>query len=115
MKKAHERRLVMKNIFRTSALALSLVAGAALIAAPASVAEAKSIQRDGYFGGTWNAIGPKNNRYVKRHHRNYGYNRGYYNRGYYGPRYGYSRYRGYGYGPYAYGYDRGPGFSITIR
>jgi len=106
----------MKNILRNGALALSLVAGAALIAASASVVEAKSIQRDGYFGGTWAPIGPKDNRYVKRHHRNHGY----YARGYrdrYGPRYSYDvpRYR-YGYrAPYDYGYDRGPGFSITIR
>lgn len=102
----------MKNIIRNGALALSLVASAALIAAPASV-QAKSIQRDGYFGGTWAPIGPKDNRYVKRHR-----NHGYYARGYrdrYGPRYSYDapRYR-YGYrAPYYY--DRGPGFSITIR
>jgi hypothetical protein len=103
----------MKNILRNGALALSLIAGAALIAAPATTAEAKSIQRDGYFGGTWSPIGPKNNRHVKRYHRNHGY----YARGYYGPRYGYygPRYR-YGYygRPYGY-YDSGPGFSITIR
>jgi hypothetical protein len=100
----------MKNMIRHGALALSLLAGGALIAAP-TVAEAKSIQRDGYFGGTYEPIGPRNNRHVKRHHRNHGY----YNRGYYGPRYSYygPRYR-YGYrAPYYY--DRGPGFSITIR
>jgi len=100
----------MKNIIRNGALALSLVAGAALIAAPASVAEAKSIQRDGYFGGTYEPIGPRNNRHVQRYHRNHGY----YDRG---PRFGYYS-PGYRYGyygrPYGY-YDRGPGFSITIR
>ena len=102
----------MKNMIRHSALALSLLAGAALIAAPASVAEAKSIQRDGYFGGTWSPIGPRNNRYVKRDRRNYGYNRSYN-----GPRYSYygNRYRYGSRAPYGYGYDRGPGFSITIR
>jgi hypothetical protein len=113
MEQANERRLLMKkNMIRHSALALSLLAGAALIAAPASMAEAKSIQRDGYFGGSYEPIGPRNNRHVKRHYRNYGYNRSYY-----GPRYSYygNRYR-YGYrAPYGYGYDRGPGFSITIR
>ena len=104
----------MKNMIRHSALALSLLAGGALIAAPATVAEAKSIQRDGYFGGTYEPIGPRNNRYVKRHHRSHGYyGRRYNDRGYYGPRYSY-------YGPsYRYGrpyyYDRSPGFSITIR
>jgi hypothetical protein len=105
----------MKNIMRNGALALSLIAGAALIAAP-SVAEAKSIQREGYFGGTWGPIGPKNNRYVKRHNRGY-YGHGYYGRGYYAPRYSYyqsRRYGNYGYGR-PYYYDRGPGFSITIR
>jgi hypothetical protein len=105
----------MKNLIRNGALALSLLAGGALIAAPMA-AEAKSIQRDGYFGGTYEPIGPRNNRYVKRHHRNYGhYDRRYYDRGYYGPRYSQygPRYR-YGYrAPYYY--DRSPGFSITIR
>lgn len=101
----------MNKFMRNGALALSLAAGAALIAAPASVAEAKSIQRDGYFGGTWSPIGPKDNRHVKRHHRSHGY--------YYGPPRGYAHYgprRGY-YGRYRapYYYDRGPGFSITIR
>jgi hypothetical protein len=109
----------MKNIIRNGALALSLVAGAALIAAPATTVEAKSIQRDGYFGGTWGPIGPRDNRYVKRYHRNHGnYARGYYapRYGYYGPgRYAYSGPR-YGYydGPYGY-YDRRPGFSFSIR
>ena len=82
----------MKNAMRNGALALGLIAGAALIATPP--AEAKSIQRDGYFGGTWAPIGPKNNRYVKRYNRRYGPSyysyygprRGYYD-DYYGPRY----------------------------
>lgn len=95
------------NMMRFGALALSLFVGAAMVVAPASTASAKSIQRDGYFGGTWSPIGPRNNRYTKRYHRNH-YSRGYYGPryGYYGPRYGY-------YGPRYY--DRGPGFSITIR
>lgn len=102
----------MKNMIRNGALALSVIAGTALIAAPASVATAKSIQQDGYFGGTWSAIGPKHNRHVQRHERrNFGV------RAYYGPRYGYGpRYDYYGprYGA-PYYYDRGSGFSITIR
>jgi len=99
----------MKNIMRNGALALSFMAGAAIIAAPASVAEAKSIQREGYFGGTWGPIGPQSNRYVKRH------NRGYYGRSYYAPRYSYYQSRRYGYYGQPYYYDRGPGFSITVR
>jgi hypothetical protein len=96
----------MKNIMRNGALALSLMAGAALIAVP-TVSEAKSIQRDGYFGGTWGPIGQQSNSYVKRHYR------GYYGRGHYAPRYYQSR--RYGYYGQPYYYDRGPGFSITIR
>jgi hypothetical protein len=96
----------MKNAIRNGALALGLAAGAALLAAPS--ADARSIQRDGYFGGTWSPIGPKHNRYVKRHHRRHGpafyaYTapRGYY----YGPGY-------YGYGPRYYRPRIGFGFSI---
>jgi hypothetical protein len=33
-----------------------------------------SIQRDGYFGGTWSPIGPRHNRYVQRYHRRHGPN-----------------------------------------
>jgi hypothetical protein len=101
-KKANERRLIRKrHAIRCGALALSLIAGAALLAAPASTAMAKSIQEDGYFGGTWAPIGPSNNRHVRRFYRHYP---GDY--AYYAP-------RGYDYGaPYYYGY--GPGFSISI-
>ena len=61
----------MKNVIRNGALALGLIAGVALVAAPP--ASAGSIQRDGYFGGTWKPIGPRHNRYVQRHNRrNYG-------------------------------------------
>lgn len=98
-----------KNTIRFGALALSLFAGAALVAAPATTATAKSIQKDGYFGGTWGVIGPRDNRHVKRYHRNHDF----YARGYYGPRYGYYGPR-YGYYSPRYGYY-GPGFSITIR
>ena len=94
----------MKNIIRHGALALSVIAGAALVAVPATTAMAKSIQQDGYFGGTWSPIGPRNNRHVRNYYRHHGYYRDY---AYYGPRYGY-----YG-APYYYG--RGPGFSIIIR
>lgn len=102
-----------KNIIRNGALALSLLAGGALIAAPLSVAEAKSIQRDGYFGGTYAPIGPRDNRHVKRYHRNHSYS---YRDRYYGPRYSYYG-PSYRYGRYGapYYYDRDPGFSITIR
>jgi hypothetical protein len=95
------------NIIRNSALALSLMAGAALLAATLGTAEAKSIQRDGYFGGTYAPIGPKNDRYVQRHRGSRHYDRRYYDRGYYGPRYTYRA--PYRYGRYApYYYDRGP-------
>jgi len=97
----------MKKTIRNGALALSMIAGAALVAVPATSAMADTIQKDGYFGGTWSPIGPRNNRHVQNYYRHYGY---------YGPR---GRYADYGprdgyYGaPYYYG--RGPGFSITIR
>ena len=102
----------MKNIVRYGALALSLVGGAALMAAPVATAKADSVQRDGYFGGTWQPIGPRDNRHVKRYDRRHGYYRGYY-----GPRYGYygpPRYR-YGYYDAPYYYDPGPSFGIYIR
>jgi hypothetical protein len=115
MEKA-KRRLVMKNAIRNGALVFSLLAGAALISAPATTATAKSIQQDGYFGGTWSPIGPKDNRHVRRYDRRHGYygpRRGYY----YGPRRGYAYYgprRDYYYGS-PYGYDYGPGFGFSIR
>jgi hypothetical protein len=101
----------MKNIIRNGALALTLAAGAALVAAPTTTVQAKSFQEDGYFGGTWNPIGPRNNRYVKRYHRHYGY----YDHGYYAPRYGYysPRYR-YGYYGRPYGYFGGPSVGLSI-
>jgi len=106
----------MKNAMRNGALVLSLLAGAALVSAPAT-AEAKSIQQDGYFGGTWSPIGPRDNRYVKRYHKRYGhYDRGYrYDRDYYGPRVGFYYGPRYGYYGSPYYYDRGPGFSFSIR
>ena len=60
----------MKNAIRNGALALGLIAGAALVAPPP--ADARSIQRDGYFGGTWGPIGPRHNHYVERYHRRHG-------------------------------------------
>lgn len=96
----------MNKTMKHGALALGLIAGALLVTAPA--ATAKSIQRDGYFGGTWSPIGPKNNRHVKRYHRNYG--------GYYGPRrYSYYGPRAYYGDPYYYDYGPGVGFSFRIR
>jgi hypothetical protein len=97
----------MKNIIRNGALALTVVAGAALVAAPTAMAD--SIQRDGYFGGTWNPIGPRNNRHVQRYFRHYGYYGPYDRYAYYGPPYRY-----YG-APYYYGPGPGVGFSVTIR
>jgi hypothetical protein len=97
-------------IITQGALALSLLAGAAFIAAPAS---ANSIHDNGHFGGTWNRIGPShhNDGYARNFYR--GYDRGYY-RGYYGPRpyasYGPSYYD-YGYGP---GFIGGPGVGFSI-
>jgi hypothetical protein len=91
----------MKNIITQGALALSLLAGAALVSGSAL---ADSIHRHGHFGGTWARIGPSHHydRYAWRY------------RGYYGPRpYAYyaPRYYGYGYGP---GYYRGPGVGFSI-
>jgi len=91
------------KIIKQGALALSLLAGAALVSAPAL---ADSIHDRGHFGGTWSRIGPSH------HHGRYawrGYDRGYATHGYayreyYGPRpYAY-------YGPTYYDYDYGPGF-----
>ena len=97
----------MDKIIKQGALALSLLAGAALIAAPAS---ANSIHDNGRFGGTWNRIGPSHHhdRWAYRdYNRGYvsrGYSRGYAYRGYYGP----GPYASYGPSYYDYGY--GPGF-----
>jgi hypothetical protein len=96
--------MMKKKIIKQGALALSLLAGAALVSGPAL---ANSIHKHGRFGGTWSRIGPSHHydRYVWR-----GY-RGYYAPGpyaYYGP-----RYHGYGYGP-GYYYGPGVGFSIGI-
>lgn len=109
----------MKYFIRYGALALSLIAGAALIAPPA---EAGSVQRDGYFGGSWRPIGPRHNRYVQRYNRRsydpsvyaYAGRRDYYGPGYYGPRGYYSSdyYDGPGY--YGYGYGRRGGISVGI-
>ena len=100
----------MKTVLRYGALALAVVAGAALIAPPA---EAGSLQRDGYFGGSWRPIGPRHNRYVERYNRrNYGPDvyayagpGDYYGPDYYGPRGYYSS--DYYYGPGYYGYSYG--------
>jgi len=86
----------MRNAFRNGALACGLIAGAMLISAPP--AEARSFQRDGYFGGTWSPIGPRDNRYVHRYYRRYG------------PSYYAYAAPGYFYGP-SY-YDYGPGISF---
>ena len=108
----------MNNAIRNGALALGLIAGVALVAAPP--ASAGSIQRDGYFGGSWKPIGPRHNRYVQRYsRRNYGPDvyaysgpRTYYGPGYYGPRGYYSS--DYYYGPSYYGYGRRGGVGIGI-
>jgi hypothetical protein len=91
----------MRQAFRVTALALGLMAGATLISSPP--AEARSVQRDGYFGGSWAPIGPRHNRYVQRHYRRYGPD--YY--GNYGPGYGPDYY----YGP---SYYFGPGIGIGL-
>jgi hypothetical protein len=93
----------MRKMICRGALALSFVAAVALAAA--QPAEARSIQRDGYFGGTWSPIGPKHNRHVKRFNRRYGPGAF----AYYGPR----RYYGPGYYYYGPRY-RGPGVSVGI-
>ncbi len=93
----------MIKTLSTVILAAGLAAGVALAAAPS--AEARSIQRDGYFGGTWSPIGPRNNQYVRRYHRRHG--PAYYNYAYAGPGYA----PGYLYGP---GYYYGPGLSLGL-
>ena len=45
----------MKKIIKQGALALSLLAGAALVSGPAL---ANSIHDHGHFGGTWSRMGP---------------------------------------------------------
>ena len=100
----------MRHILRNGAVALGLIAGAALLAVPTSSANA--IQQDGYFGGTWAPIGPRDNRHVRRYQRQHGYypDRYVYGPRYYGPGYYYPR-RSYGY----YGPRRGLGFGFTYR
>lgn len=93
----------MRRLLRNGALALTLAAGAALVSAPASA----TIQRDGYFGGSWGPIGSQNNRHVQRFHRKHSYyprRQTYYgpssyygSRNYYGPGY-YAPYGGIGFG-----------------
>jgi hypothetical protein len=92
----------MKPALRNGAVAFGLIAAVGLTSAPP--AEARSIERHGYFGGSWAPIGPSNNRYVRRHYR---YGPGYYA---YAPRY-YAP--DYYYGPgYYYGPRFGLGFSF---
>jgi hypothetical protein len=55
MQKANERRLSMRTTLRNGAFALALIGGAVLASAPGS---ANSIHDEGYFGGSWNSIGP---------------------------------------------------------
>ena len=100
----------MRHALRNGALVLALAAGAALVSAPAS---ADSIQRQGYFGGTWEPIGPQNNRHVRRFYRKYGYYPP-------PPRYTYYEPPGYYYGPSYYGPGYygprgGVGFGVFIR
>ncbi|MGH6735295.1 MAG: hypothetical protein ACRECX_04350 [Methyloceanibacter sp.] len=104
----------MRHGIRYGALALGLVAGAALMAPPAM---ANSVHKEGYFGGSWDRIGPHSRYYDRRHAGRVGplYSKRYYRgpgysapRGYayYGPRHGY-----YG-APYYY--DRGPSVSFGV-
>ena len=69
------------NKVKQGALALSLLAGAALVSAPAF---ANSIHDNGHFGGSWSRNGPSHHhdRYSRNFYR--GYDRGYYRR-YSGP------------------------------
>ena len=102
----------MNKTIRQGTLALVLIGGIALLAAPAS---ANSIHNNGHFGGSWSRIGPGG---PERHHR---YARRYYDRGYtrgyaygYGPRAYYGAPYGY-YGDYAPGIGVwGPGFGVGI-
>ena len=113
----------MKNAFRKTALVLGVMAGAALMIAPVTTpAMANSVHKEGQFGGSWSRIEPSSGYYQHRRHAGrvgplYG-DRTYRGRAHYAPR-GYATY-GYGYGPRGYYgapyyYDRGPGFSITVR
>jgi len=96
----------MNSTWRNGVLALAFLAGAALLASEAS---AGTLQRYGYFGGSWAPIGPRDNRYVRRFYRHYG--PGFYAHGtpVYGPRYGYYAPRDY-YGPPSVGIGVGIGF-----
>ena len=103
----------MINKLSTVILAAGLAAGLALSAAPS--AEARSIQRDGYFGGTWSPIGPRNNQYVRRYHRRHGPTYYAYGPEYYA--YGSRFYARPGYAPgylYGPGYYYGPGLSLGL-
>ena len=98
------------NKVKQGALALSLLAGAALVSAPAF---ANSIHDNGHFGGSWSRIGPSHHHDRYSHNFYRGYDRGYYRR-YSGPgpyaAYGPSYYD-YGYGP---GFIGGPGIGFSI-
>ena len=104
----------MTNTFGKVALVFGLVGAIGLVTAPAG-ANAKSIQRDGYFGGTWSPIGPRDNRHVRRHYKKWApRGRAFYGPrygSYYGPRYGYPRYY-YGPGYYPRG---GVSFGFSVR
>jgi hypothetical protein len=95
----------MNQTVRRGTVALALIGGVALLAAPAA---ANSIHNNGHFGGTWSRIGPSQH---------------YLHRRFYGPGYAYGYGRPYAYygGPYGYGlYDDdapalrfyGPGFGV---
>jgi hypothetical protein len=89
----------MKTIFRTSALALALLAGSALVAAPAMA------DRDRGDYHHWKKSWKKHGHY-RRHYRHYRHHRHAY-------RHRHHRRYYYGWGwPYVYG---GPGFSLYIR
>jgi hypothetical protein len=110
--------LTMNRTLRNGAVALVLAGGALLANAPAN---ANAVHNEGYFGGSWNSIGPSN--YYQRR-----------NAGRVGPLYSHRVYREYGpapyayyggpayYSPYYYSYGYGPpliggpgiGFSIGI-
>jgi hypothetical protein len=101
----------MNTMLRTGALALALLAGTALAAAPAMA------DRGHHDNKSWSKSYKKHSYKHRGHHnyahKGYGRHKGYgYNRGYGRNHYSWYGYRrSYGW-PYYYG---GPGFSIHIR
>jgi hypothetical protein len=108
----------MNITLRTGALALALLAGSALVAAPAMADRGHDNWGKKSWSKSYKHGGNYHNRYARKGY-GHGWNKKSYGHGGYGyrgyNRYGWNGYRGprYGYG-WPYYYRGGPGFSIRI-